>query len=107
MAFKCTSCGACCALVGLAVNSARERVLRGDQSPLTLEVARFPFKIEGLRCENLNPDNSCRIYDTRPDICRVDRMFDLHYSKQMSKKEYYGATEQQCRTLESLLKSKG
>jgi len=57
MTFPCTRCGACCRRVG--------------QSPMTKHLAGA----DG-RCVHLTTDNACAIYDSRPDICRVDLMLD-------------------------------
>lgn len=53
--FDCTKCGACC------------KSLEGH--PLTTHLDRG----DGT-CKHLREDNTCRIYETRPDICRVDKM---------------------------------
>lgn len=53
MAFLCTNCGACC----LAVDQIKE--------------LKHLAKEDG-RCQHLQPDNACEIYETRPLMCRVD-----------------------------------
>lgn len=56
--FPCTGCGACCRRVGwLSKEELTENNLKADESGA---------------CVHLLPDNSCEIYETRPDICRVD-----------------------------------
>jgi len=63
-AFPCTQCGACCRHI--------------DMSPLTVYLDRG----DGI-CRHHDTDTRlCTIYDTRPDICRVD----TYYEKQL--KEY-------------------
>lgn len=58
MNFPCTKCGACCqgvsALVGL------------------------PEKPDGS-CRYLNPDNTCAIYEDRPDFCRIEDWEDFEW----------------------------
>ena len=49
MSFPCTKCGACCRSVhGTPLD-------RGDGA-----------------CVHLGEDNACRVYDERPEVCRVD-----------------------------------
>jgi Fe-S-cluster containining protein len=52
--FKCTSCGACCILAG--------------------KIGLMPSKKDGS-CIYLNKKNQCDIYDNRPEICNVKRMY--------------------------------
>jgi len=48
--WECIKCGACCKLAGLVLPD----LDRGDGG-----------------CKHLLRDNTCEIYDNRPDICRV------------------------------------
>jgi|TARA_B100000073_G_C23579571_1_gene511664 hypothetical protein len=51
-------------------------------------------------CDYLNrKTNKCSIYDTRPDLCRVDRMFEKHFKSKMSKKEFYKLNTKACHVL--------
>lgn len=50
MKFKCSKCGACCKLAAI--------------------MGVMPDRGDGA-CIHLNEDNECKIYDTRPDFCRV------------------------------------
>ncbi|AUW38644.1 YkgJ family cysteine cluster protein [Vibrio parahaemolyticus] len=60
--FPCYSCGKCCANVDLSAET--KSLDRGD----------------GI-CRHLNvEDKQCRIYDTRPDICRVELQYRRHYA---------------------------
>lgn len=49
--WKCTKCGACCHFVRLVI----PQFDRGDGA-----------------CIYLTTENTCAIYETRPEICRVD-----------------------------------
>ena len=66
-AFPCSQCGLCCRHPNL--------------SKLGLEVD------DTGACIHLGPDNRCRIYETRPDVCRVDRM--ARRQNRLSMQEYY------------------
>ena len=64
-AFPCTSCGACCRRISLAV------AYHGVKPPT--HPLHFPYSWdeEGV-CEHLRPDNTCRVYEIRPLICNVE-----------------------------------
>ncbi len=53
MGFECSKCGACCRFVGAVAEM--QAYDRGDGA-----------------CRHLTPGNLCAIYETRPEICRVD-----------------------------------
>lgn len=65
-AFPCTQCGQCCRNVHLAQQT---RYLdRGDGA-----------------CQHYDDaGKQCLIYATRPEICRVDRQYQLNYAQRMS-----------------------
>lgn len=55
MRFPCTRCGCCCR---------RANLIPRD--------AQFPYKTHKGVCEMLAEDNTCKVYDHRPDVCRID-----------------------------------
>jgi Fe-S-cluster containining protein len=83
--FPCTKCGACCKRAG--------------------ESGLMPAKKDGS-CIYLNKDNTCSIYNKRPDICNLDKLYKhlklqgakLHgvFSPKMSKKEWYIKNAEAC-----------
>ena len=76
--FLCTKCGACCRNVG---------------------GWGLPHDENGV-CLNLNKQtNECRIYETRPDICKVDVMFEKVFKSTMTKKEFYIENTKACHFL--------
>ena len=78
MEFLCSKCGACCRKAGLL---------------------GLPHNGDGV-CSYLNREtNECSIYDKRPDICRVDRMFDKYFKSKVSKKEFYKLNTRICHVL--------
>jgi len=90
----CNSCGICCKVVGIAVDLAKSNP---SKDPLTLEASRFPHAYDETgRCEKLGPDNKCTIYDTRPDICNIARIYEKHYRKLISRKDFYDQNEIAC-----------
>ena len=79
MEFLCSQCGACCRNV----------------SHLDL-----PQDKNGI-CDHLDQEsNLCTIYDNRPDICRVDTLYENYFKKfKMSKKEFYIRNTSVCHDL--------
>ena len=80
--FICTRCGICCRNI--------------DKIP---ELTDFHTG-DGV-CIHLSDNNLCDIYSTRPDICNVEKMFELHYKKMMSKTGYEKMNLEGCRALQS------
>ena len=78
MGFPCIVCGLCCA------NAKRVPQL---QSLIT---------DNGL-CRYYDADTKkCKIYRQRPDICNVDKMYEMAFSKIMSRKAFYLANLKVC-----------
>ncbi|MGD6811639.1 hypothetical protein ACQCT9_02460 [Sutcliffiella horikoshii] len=42
----------------------------------------------------------CRIYATRPLICRIDEMYEQFFHEQLSKEEYYDINIKACQQLQ-------
>lgn len=62
--FNCTGCGACCS-----------RIKKVADLVIDIEELRFPYAIsEAGKCEKLDENNRCSVYDERPLICNIDRM---------------------------------
>lgn len=79
--FPCTQCGLCCQHVHLADET--QPLDRGDGT-----------------CKHYSDaDKSCTIYTDRPDICRVDRQYELHYADQCSWSEFVDLNLQVCNLL--------
>ncbi|MCI1010475.1 YkgJ family cysteine cluster protein [Pseudomonas oryzihabitans] len=77
-AFVCTKCGLCCKNLDKA--TAYTHLDRGDGT-----------------CVNFNStSHNCRIYETRPLICRVDDFYEQNLSANMSKSEYVAANMKAC-----------
>tara|TARA_B100000902_G_scaffold57801_1_gene64815 strand:+ start:32633 stop:32917 length:285 start_codon:yes stop_codon:yes gene_type:complete len=77
--FPCTSCGACCRRLHLFPKDLiEEHGLKHDQSG---------------RCENLQENNKCRIYEDRPEICIVD-----HKKYDVDADFYYKVVANSCNT---------
>jgi Fe-S-cluster containining protein len=61
--FPCNGCARCCRKIAQAVAFAKE--------------AGFPYTwdAQGV-CEMLTPGNKCKVYDTRPTLCSVEKMYE-------------------------------
>jgi len=76
--FPCTKCGSCCKRVGQVI-------------ALGLN---FPYKTdENGVCEMLTEDNTCRVYESRPDICRIDEIAKM---LKKDRDRYYKKTIRAC-----------
>ncbi len=81
--FNCTSCGACCKVIPKEA----------------LEVFGLPESPSG-GCGHLLPDNTCAIYETRPFICDVRKVWEM--KQEMSWEEYKKETHRACETLQQI-----
>ena len=78
MDFKCDKCGICCKmLTGIPQLAAFDR---GDGVCIHLK------------------DNLCSIYESRPDICNVEKMY-VFFKEQMSEEEYLQLMSDSCKVL--------
>ncbi len=84
--FKCNKCGACCKNVGL--NEESSFLDRGD----------------GV-CKYYDEKVMCKIYEFRPEICRVEKMY-RKYKNKMSYEEYLKLNYDTCEELRELEKEK-
>lgn len=83
MNFKCTGCGLCCQHVDRAVENTKH-----------IEWLEFPYDWDDSgRCEKLNENNQCSVYEDRPLICNVE-MFAEAFN--LNKEEFYKLNEQSC-----------
>jgi hypothetical protein len=78
LTFPCTKCGACCKNVsGLGL----------------------PVKAGTAECIALGPDNECTVYEQRPILCRVDKIYDRMFSASMTEKDFFKMTADACNRL--------
>jgi Fe-S-cluster containining protein len=76
--FSCAKCGLCCQNLDKA--TAYAQLDRGDGT-----------------CVNFDSvSHNCRIYETRPLICRVNDFYEKFLSAHMSKREYVAANLKAC-----------
>lgn len=69
--FQCSACGICC--TKLEGNEIYQDLDRGDGT-----------------CIHFDEESRlCKIYENRPLICRVDKMYEEYFTDKFSRKEYY------------------
>lgn len=79
--FNCSRCGECCGHI--------------DKVPQLAQ-----FDIGNGTCIHLH-DNLCSIYLSRPEVCRVDTMYEKYYSNQYTRDEFYRLNEDACTQLKA------
>lgn len=86
--YPCIKCGLCCKHIDKAVEIAGEIF------------SRFPYKWDETgRCEKLDENDMCMVYDNRPLICNIDRVADKFG---LDKEEFYAANINACNELLAL-----
>lgn len=80
--FQCSQCGECCKHINLI-----PQLTNFDNG----------FGI----CIHLK-DNKCSIYEKRPEICRVDVMYEKYFADQFSREEFYHLNGKVCERLKEL-----
>lgn len=80
--FPCTRCGQCCRNVYLA--DATQYLDRGDGTCRHYDEA----------------EQSCQIYTARPDICRVNLQYQMHYVSKFSWEEFVEVNVMICKQLQ-------
>lgn len=96
--FPCTKCGVCCKTIGRLIADANNA--SDDQNPLIAEVRAFPFEVKGQTCSMYIEGKGCSVYNERPDICNIDKMYEKYYRYTgMSLKEYYSFNAAGCNIL--------
>lgn len=84
--FPCTTCGLCCQNISL-VKKLKDFDL-GNGTCKYYDVINF----------------KCTIYEERPDICNVEKMFALKYHKFFSRNEFYILNANICNELQEKYK---
>jgi len=84
--FPCSSCGLCCQNIS-GIDALEE------------------FDLGNGICKHFDElTGSCKIYKIRPDICNIDKMFDIEYYKYFTKKKFYIENAKVCNILQEKYK---
>ena len=85
--FKCSGCGLCC-----------KNVERAAESTKHIKALAFPYSWDETgRCEKLNSDNTCSVYNERPLLCNVDEVIKFF---NLDKYNFYKINELACKELQ-------
>lgn len=83
-AFPCNACGMCCRHVHLS------------------ELTRALDRGDGI-CRNLDNSTSlCSIYESRPDVCRVDLMYRQYFQEHQTWSVFVAKNMQACEQLQAI-----
>lgn len=77
--FQCDKCGICCRNIG--------------------RIPQLKEYDDGKGACKYLQNNLCSIYEDRPEICRVDVMYDRYFRELYSKDEFYEMNYEGCREL--------
>lgn len=77
MIFPCDRCGLCCRHL--------------EQIPQLKD-----FDSGDGKCVHLLDNNECLIYNNRPNICNVSKMFELYFKNHMTEEEYIAINMDGC-----------
>ena len=77
MTFECDRCGICCQHI--------------DSIPQLKQ-----FDSGNGRCVHLLENNLCEIYLDRPEICNVDKMYELYFKDSISEEEHIRQNKMGC-----------
>lgn len=92
--YPCSSCGACCKRIDKSIVETRELLKRNGVSR---HLMKFPYKWDETgRCENLQDDGKCGIYDKRPNICRIEWITE---KAKLNKNNFYPELIKSCNKL--------
>jgi len=84
--FPCSGCGLCCQNI--------QEIKELSKFDLGNGVCKY-FDIK---------NNSCLIYENRPDICRIEKMFNVKYYKYFTKAEFYLENAKVCNNIQEQYK---
>ncbi len=80
--FSCTKCGICCQ--NISQISELKNYDLGDGT-----------------CKYFNIlSQECDIYDTRPTVCSIDKMYEVLYAKHFTKQEFYSLNSKACNLMQ-------
>jgi uncharacterized protein len=80
--FPCTQCGLCCKNVFVA------------------QETRYLDRGDGVCRHYSEASKQCSIYSERPDICRVDKQYQLHYSSKYAWYDFVAINLRICHQLQ-------
>lgn len=105
--WSCDVCGCCCRAIGKLIVSASALLQEHEEDdlhPVVEELAAFPFDInQDGSCSQLY-NGICKVYMTRPLICRTDEMYNKYWRDVMTREEWYKQSKETCNKLQKRYK---
>lgn len=88
ISYGCTGCSLCCRKVGKVLEDVKTR---DSNDPFVRVFQEFPYKAdENGACEKLDEDGKCTVYENRPLVCSIPRMWKkFHKPKGVTRKQHY------------------
>lgn len=68
--YPCSACGACCKRIDKGIKEVKALL---KERGISNHLMKFPYKWDETgKCEKLGDDGKCTVYETRPNLCRID-----------------------------------
>ena len=100
MKFQCDGCGLCC-------HKLKYIFEKKDIFWFKKLIEAFPYKYDDTgKCEMLDKNNKCKVYNNRPDLCNVEKMFKLQTTL-VNKKVWFNVNKRGCKLLKDENKNTG
>lgn len=96
--FKCKKCGTCCRNIGLAIKLALDKS-EFERTLIDSEFIKFPYSYDiAGECEMLI-NNKCLVYEHRPTICNVEKMWSIYFQGIWTKKDFFKFNKAACKRI--------
>ena len=92
--FPCHGCGHCCR----QLRDILQALSAGAGHPVMQAAgAAFPYAVlPSGACTQLQPDSTCAVYATRPQLCSVDAMYDALCPDGLTRADWYELNAAHC-----------
>lgn len=92
--YPCTACGQCCRRIDKGIKEVKN-LLKGNK--VSSSLLKFPYKWDETgKCEKLGEDGKCTVYETRPNLCRIDWIIE---KAKLDKNTFYPTLMNSCNKL--------
>lgn len=68
---------------------------KGQGDARTKAVAAFPYKTDEKEACSMLENGQCKVYETRPDVCNVEKSFEL-FANGRTKEQYFSDNGKIC-----------
>lgn len=81
-----------------AYDAIEEAEAKGEQAhPIMQEIVNFPYIVtDSGSCTQLDTDGKCIVYEHRPLLCNVERMYETYWSGVMTREEWDHMNAEAC-----------